>query len=129
MGADIRLLLPGERCLLCLGGLADPEGARRVLSSADAEREFYATRDWRRERAGSLQSLNLLAASVALRLWEDFVAERVGESTWVRVEFDERGQILVSQQQGVADGPCRLCGRMGSGEAGLREAPEVFGAV
>src|SRR5439155_24429327 len=42
MGADVRLTLPGERCLECLGGLADPDGARRALASAEAERAARA---------------------------------------------------------------------------------------
>jgi hypothetical protein len=96
MGADVRLVLPGERCLLCLGGLADLEGARRVLASADAEQAFHAGRDWRRERAGSLRSLNHLAASVALRLWEDLVAGLVRASTWTHIEFDPSGRLTVS---------------------------------
>jgi hypothetical protein len=96
MGADIRLILPAETCLLCWGGLRDETGARRALASADAERALYAQRDWRRERAGSLASLNHLAVSLALRLWEDFLSERVHTSTWVHVEFDDAGRLTVS---------------------------------
>jgi hypothetical protein len=126
MGADIRLTLPG-RCLLCLGGLADLSAARRVLESAELEAAIRITRDWRRERAGSLRSLNQLAASMGLRLWEDFVAERVRETTWIRLEFDAAGLLQVSYPLVALARPCPLCGLMGTGEEGLDRMPQVIG--
>jgi hypothetical protein len=130
MGADVRLTLPGETCLLCLGGLRDEAEARQVLSSADAERDFYARRDWQRERAGSLASLNHLAVSLALRLWEDFLGERIRESTWIHAEFDDAGRLTVNYP--TAQPPnhptiCHLCGLTGWGEEGLRRVAEIFG--
>ncbi len=125
MGVDVRLAVPGERCLLCLGGLADPVRARAALSSADGERIDYARRDWRQERAGSLPSLNQFGTALALRLWEDFVAERVAGSTWVHAEFDPSGRLSVSQPT-PAPGPCRLCALAGRGEAGLASVRELF---
>lgn len=67
MGADVRLVLPGQ-CLLCCGGLRHPAAARQALVSAEAARTLYAQRDWRRERTGSLASLNLTAVGRALQL-------------------------------------------------------------
>jgi len=125
MGADVRLTLPGERCLECLGGLADPEGARHALASAEAERAARLDRDWRAERAGSLRSLNQLAAAVALRLWEDLVAERVRSSTWLHVEFDHAGRLSVTDRTAPRSGTCRLCGLAGWGEAGLARVAEL----
>ena len=50
MGIDLRLIVPGEgRCLLCLGGLADPVEARQSLCSAADEEASHAGRDWRRQ--------------------------------------------------------------------------------
>jgi hypothetical protein len=129
LGADVRLLVPGERCLLCLGGLADPAGARHVLTSADAEQAAYAGRDWRQERAGSLRSLNQLAVSLALRLWEDFIAERVTASTWAHAEFDPAGRMSVAYPQPPAAAPCRLCPLLGLGEGGLPRAAALFQEV
>ncbi len=119
MGADVRLVLPG-RCLLCMGGLANPGGARDALASAERERSLSMARDWRAERAGSLRSLNQLAASVAARLWEDFIVERVSESTWARIEIDPAGRIDVSYPR-PAPIPlsCPVCREAGAGESGL----------
>jgi hypothetical protein len=126
LGADVRLLVPGERCLLCLGGLADPGSGRRVLTSADAEQEFHAARDWRRERAGSLRSLNHLAAALALRLWEDFVAERVTASTWAHLEFDPAGRLAVTYPSPPGPAACQLCALLGAGEEGVPRARALF---
>jgi hypothetical protein len=127
MGADIRLTIPGSgRCLLCLGGLADQAGARRVLASAELEEAFRLTRDWRQERQGSLRSLNQFVASIALRLWEDFVDERVRDSTWVHLEFNPAGRIEVSQPAATPARNCPLCRLTGLGEEGMDRISEVF---
>jgi hypothetical protein len=129
MGADVRLVLPAETCLLCCGGLRDEAGARQALASADAERAVYSSRDWRRERAGSLYSLNHLAVSLALRLWEDFLSERVQTSTWIHVEFDDAGRLTVTYPTNSPTHQstnCRLCALTGWGEAGLRRVAEIF---
>jgi hypothetical protein len=97
-----------------------------MLASAEAERAASAGRDWRVERAGSLRSLNQLAASVALRLWEDFVAERVPESTWVHLEFDPAGRLDVAYRPAPPPTPCRLCGLIGLGDDGLIRATELL---
>jgi hypothetical protein len=130
MGADVRLFLPGESCVLCLGGLRNESEARRVLASADEERRVYSSRDWRRERTGSLASLNVLAVNLALRLWEDFVAERIEESTWTHAEFNPHGRLSVSypadpSRIGATNG-CPLCALAGLGDSGLAEIPSFL---
>jgi len=125
MGADVRLVVPGEPCLLCLG-LADPIGARRMLASADAEQVSYAGRDWRQERAGSLGSLNQLAVLLGLRLWEDFVAERITASTWAHVEFDQSGRLSVAYPPLTTGVHCPLCPLQGLGEEGVSQVGTLF---
>jgi hypothetical protein len=129
MGADVRLLVPGERCFLCLGGLADLSADPGVLGSADAERRFYSGRRWQQERAGRLRSLNQLAVALALRVCEDFVAERVAGSNWLHAEFDRAGQLSVTYPSPEPRVTCRLCRLVGMAEEGLPEARAVFAAV
>jgi hypothetical protein len=130
MGADVRLILPGSGCLLCVGGLANEAQAQELLSSADAERTFHAQRDWRQERAGSLRSLNQLAAALGLRLLEDLVGERVRGSAWLRVEFGEDGLPQLRALHSLQTGHCLLCALAGSGDAGIaRVATELLSAV
>jgi hypothetical protein len=128
MGADVRLVLPGQ-CLLCFGGLQNEAEARSVLSSRDTERRFYAQRNWREERAGSLASLNHLAVSLALRLLEDFIGERVRESKWIRVEFDETGIPSISLPTVSRRSVCRHCALFtGLGQDGIPLVPSYLDA-
>ncbi len=120
MGADVRLILPGEGCLLDYGGVAEMGEAQQSLRSAWAEAASRAGRGWQRERAGSLLSLNQIAVGLALRLWEDLVAERRRAGTWLRLEFDRQGQpVLRALPPGQEPGPCPLCRHRGAGDAGL----------
>ncbi len=115
MGADVRLILPGEGCLLCQGGVADPGEARRSLAAVWAEAAGRGG-DWRRERAGSLRSLNQVAVGLALRLWEDLVAERRRESTWLRLTF-EGGRPSLQEMPRRPEPNCPLCRYLGGGDA------------
>lgn len=130
MGADIRLVC--GRCLLCHGGLRHEQGARRALQSAQAEVDVRTHRDWRQERSGSLSSLNHLAASIALRLLEDFLTERAAENVWVHIEFDDNGRMHVSYPEpdvrtGAALGAaCPICRLAGMGELGLERVPDLL---
>jgi hypothetical protein len=121
LGADVRLTIPGQRCLMCLGGVSQPDLARRALSSAENETRMYGERVWNLERAGSLRSLNQLAAATAARLWEDFMAERIQQSSWCRIEFDPFGKMHVSEPTFDGRRNCRLCQRAGTGDRGLPE--------
>lgn len=111
MGADVRLILPGDSCLLCSGGLAEPEHARRALA---AGRELELPPG---SRAGSLRSLNMIATGLALRLWEDLIAGALRESTWMQVVFDRRGPFM-SRMPGSSRAKCPLCAWRGAGDAG-----------
>jgi hypothetical protein len=128
MGADIRLVLCGH-CLHCFGGLNNETQARQVLASADAEEAFYAGREWHRERAGSLSSLNESAIGLGLRLIEDFVAERIRESTWIHLEFDPEGRSRITYPrpaQPNGQNVCEICRLSGMGEAGLSRIPDLL---
>ena len=101
-GADVRLLVPGRGCLLCVGGM---DLARR------------GEVDWRRERAGSLRSLNGLAASVGFGLLERLVAGRRSDSAWMRVELDGGGLPRVEAPGFRPRDGCAICRHAGAGDA------------
>jgi molybdopterin/thiamine biosynthesis adenylyltransferase len=128
MGVSVRLILPG-RCLVCAGGLRLPE-AQNVLRSAAAERTFHAGRDWRRERMGSLLSLNHLASALAQRMIEDLVAERIRETTWLHLEYDQRGKAVITYPPLGPDeraAGCPLCSALaGLGDDGLPKVPDLI---
>jgi hypothetical protein len=116
LGADVRLVLPG-RCLLCLGGVPDLATARRALRDGPAEN---ASRDWRRQRRGSVRSLNGVAVHLGLRLLEDLAAGRRTTSTWLHLETDATGLPALEHRQPPPKPGCRACALSGTGDAGVR---------
>lgn len=119
IGADVRLVWPG-RCLLCAGRVGNEAESFHVLSSAEAEAALHrSTRDWHSERAGSLASLNAVAAGAAARMIEDFVHGALTENgSWSRLEFRD-GSILATKVQTATarSSPC-LCAFAGLGDDG-----------
>jgi molybdopterin/thiamine biosynthesis adenylyltransferase len=118
MGADVRLVLPG-RCLACFGGLRVQEAAAGMRNPALIES------DWRRQRAGSLRSLNMVAAGMALRLLEDFLSGDVRDSTWLRINYDRPVPEVESQTPPAVSG-CAVCELAGLGDAGLERIPQFL---
>ena len=129
MGIDVRLIIPGERCLLCMGSVEDEELGRQILASPDFEGEFMATRDWQTERAGSLLSLNLMAVSTAMRIFEDLLTGKLQHSTWIQIDTGgaEMKYRTVDVTAKGRESPC-ACRFAGWGNAGLREIGRVLAA-
>jgi molybdopterin/thiamine biosynthesis adenylyltransferase len=120
MGADVRLIIPGDGCLLCRGNLTAYSQAVEDLCNHRPPARVQG--EWRQERAGSLRSLNQLVAGLAVQMFQDLVAERIQGSIWARVEFDEAGQLEVRYPpiQPTSSSECPLCAKAGLGDEGLR---------
>jgi hypothetical protein len=119
MGADVRLILPSDGCLLCRGNLSNYAQAVEDLCSGSAL-ENWPQQAWNQQRAGSLRSLNQLAAGLGGRMLQDLVGEPLQSSSWARVEFDDAGHLTVNYPQTPSDSSaCILCKKAGSGDAGL----------
>lgn len=117
MGADIRLVLAGDRCLLELGGIVDYSRALRELAAGPPPAR---DEDWRTERAGSLRSLNQAATAVGIRLVEDLFTGRVRNSRWVRIEWTDDGRFTTREPEpGPRQTDCPLCRKAGEGDAAL----------
>jgi tRNA A37 threonylcarbamoyladenosine dehydratase len=113
MGADVRLILPG-RCPACFGGLRVGEAVAAIDDPTLIET------DWRRQRLGSLRSLNMVAVGVALRLIEDFLSGAVRESTWLNLNYNV-AVPRVNTPNSLPVGTCPVCSLAGTGDAGLAE--------
>jgi hypothetical protein len=125
MGADVRLILAGDGCLLCRGRLAHLARALDELCYPIRSRAAPADEEqWRRQRAGSLASMNHLAVAVAVQMLQDLVAERIRSSMWAQLEFDESGRLAVRYPEaagrGIGEPLCALCAKAGLGDEGLR---------
>jgi hypothetical protein len=117
MGADIRLIVPGDGCLLCRGNLVS---YRQAVDDLTGYGLSSRRAGWRDQRAGSLRSLNGVAASIAVRMLEDLVAERIEGSLWAQLEFSERGRMSIHYvESGGERGVCSLCAKSGLGDDAL----------
>lgn len=110
IGADVRLLLPGDGgCLLCRGGVPGLGMERRELSGAGRQ-------PWQDERAGSLRTLNAMAVHAGLFLIEQLAAGRLRQSTWLRIETGPGGVPVLNPVESAPVRSCRLCALRGAGD-------------
>jgi molybdopterin/thiamine biosynthesis adenylyltransferase len=87
MGADVRLLLPGEACVCCLGGLRDPAEAEWEAAAPLGSLRRGRRPEWREQRAGSLLTLNQVAVNLGVQLWLDLLGGGLLRSCWQRLEW------------------------------------------
>lgn len=126
LGIDVRLTLPGEsRCLLCWGGLARMDD----LDALGRPQLRAAAQDWQARRLGSLRSLNMVAAGLALRALEDLFSGLRGSSVWWRVTQLQGDTPTITSGTAPADPGCPICACAGRGNAGLGLLPRVLQAV
>jgi molybdopterin/thiamine biosynthesis adenylyltransferase len=118
MGADVRVILPGDGCLLCRGNLTNYNQAIEDLCSHRSS--VPHTREWEAHRAGSLRSLNQIAVGTGIQMLQELVAERIHLSTWAQIEVDMEGKLQINypDMPDSSEG-CALCGKMGLGDDGL----------
>jgi hypothetical protein len=130
MGADIRLVLPGS-CLLCCGGLGDEAALAAAARgiAAPAARPATSPGGWRRERSGSLSSLNGVAVGLGLRQLEDLVGGRTSGTNWLRLEFDPAGTPTLEPRQPAPGRDCPLCRLTGAGDNGLSDAIRMMAGL
>jgi hypothetical protein len=108
MGADVRLILPGDGCLFCIGGVRNSEEAllelRNELHGVAAERPA-----WHAQRAGSLRSLNETAAHLGLGLLESLVTGSLKSSAWLRIEYIANGVPALTRITERTVRHCNFC--------------------
>jgi hypothetical protein len=126
LGADIRLTIPGDRDLCCLGGLASQADVSRLAGGLAPA----AARDWRDHKAGASTSWSTVVAGVAIRMLEDLAAERLRQSHWVRLLQSETDRAPRSLDLGApADPYCPLCAVAGHGNAWARRLRDLAAAA
>lgn len=116
-GADVRLLLPSDqpRCLNCFGGFAQSDALRRLGGI-----ETAPPPKWNILRAGSLRTVNQIAAHAGLRLIERLVNGDVSGSTWLR--YEEAVQPSLREIVPARPWRCPICANChGIGDAILDE--------
>ncbi|HLV78936.1 MAG TPA: ThiF family adenylyltransferase, partial [Chthonomonadaceae bacterium] len=107
-GGDVRLIVPGDGCLECWGGLADPEARGQAA-------------DWRQERAGSLRTLVQSVGHLGLTLLEQLLLSRLPGSAWLRLEIDAIGMPVIRHLRRAVSRECPACQETFQGQS-LMEA-------
>jgi len=123
MGADVRLILPADGCLRCFGNVANyDEGIKNLIACNLSHENSREQEQWWLRRSGSLRTLNMMAVSVGTQLLCDLIAERVRNSNWVQLEYDDSGALTiknVDHHPAQATQCCPLCAKAGMGDEGL----------
>ena len=107
--AEIRVLLPGQGCVVCSGGLVEPmDMVRASLSEPHSPRAGR----FKEVRTGSLRSWSVLAGHHALRALEQVAAGRVRHSLLLRLTEQEDGGLRVEERwvlRPVGQPSCPMC--------------------
>ena len=106
-GGDVRLMLPGEACVWCLGGLRDPAGAQYLANAPPGAMRRGPFPTFDQQRAGSLVTVNAVAVNIGVQLWLDLLAGAVTGSRWVRVEWRDGTPRLEMLRVGAGCERCR----------------------
>ena len=134
IGADVRLFAPGlsNGCALCFGGgIAGQEtlsGAIKGARDLDSLSPRGDPDAWRRQRAGSLLSINQLATSIGCRLLEDVAREATTRSCHVHLEGVASRQAPVTYIRPSVPSDC-LCRHHGAGDQGIRAVISELGGT
>jgi molybdopterin/thiamine biosynthesis adenylyltransferase len=110
--ADIRLLTPDRDggCVACVGGLADVEETLyQIGAPPDALRRGEPVA-WHQQRAGSLVTINSIAAGVAVQTWIDLLAADLRTSYWHRLRWRPAAPLEAVGSPVSAEPDCRFCG-------------------
>ncbi len=114
IGADVRLILPGEhRCMACFGGVVNASEVRQAQQA-----EQIKLPDWQVRRAGSLRSLNQIAVHLGVRLLEDLVSETLKQSTWLQLDYND-AIPNIQHLKPARQWHCPVCKAEGEGDKGI----------
>jgi molybdopterin/thiamine biosynthesis adenylyltransferase len=110
LGGDVRLLLPGEACVACLGGLRHEDQARAELEASARALRRGPRPEWQTGRAGSLVTLNQVVVNLGIQTWLELLAGVLRASSWLRLEWSGGAQPSLAAEREVA-AECQLCRR------------------
>lgn len=119
LGVDVRLIVPGQGCLQCIGGAG---GLSLALSMNYLIRGPRLESDFREQRAGSLASLASIAVGLGMRLVEDMLVGVRTESTWLRL-MQRGGRMELQELRARASRSCSIS----AGTTGLGDAAPLVG--
>ena len=105
---DVRLLLPFEGCVDCVGGLADREKTLYEIAAPPGSLHLGPPVAWNERRAGSLVQLNSVAVGVAVEQWLTLL-RGTASSQWARIDLSHRGDWQIRRSDVQAGEKCVFC--------------------
>tara|TARA_R110002111_G_scaffold260867_1_gene332908 strand:+ start:15202 stop:16449 length:1248 start_codon:yes stop_codon:yes gene_type:complete len=105
MSGDIRLLLPFQGCVNCVGGLSDSEETFYEFAAPPGSMHRGEPVAWHEQRAGSLVHLNSIAVGTSLEIWLSLLQRHVG-SFWQRLSWNHQSGL---EANGATVGPDQSC--------------------
>jgi molybdopterin/thiamine biosynthesis adenylyltransferase len=110
LAADVRLLLPGEGCVRCVGGLGDLEQAEYELHAPRGALPRRPPEAWdARGRLGSLVTINSMAVSSGVQSWLDLLDGSLAGSIWHRLRWEPGRGLEADSALVAASATCVLC--------------------
>lgn len=110
IAADVRLLLPGEGCVRCVGGLGDLEAAEYENWAPPGALPLRGSQPWHAAgRLGSLITVNSMAVATGIQSWLDLLAGDLPGSIWHRLRWQIGGSWEVESGIVGADEDCTVC--------------------
>lgn len=95
----VKLILPGDGCLRCFGGIDEEQCDIEIFNRNEQLRQ---RRKDHPDRVGSLSSLNALAVNEAILMLQDLCKGEIESSTWVQFER-KTGRTLVNPAGGTKE--------------------------
>lgn len=109
--ADVRLLLPRQGCVACVGGIRRLAEAEDEIRAPEGSLPTHPPRPWNADgRIGSLTTLNSVAASLGVQSWLDLLAGNTSGSVWHRLRWPIGGTFETQGGQVSGAAGCRRCG-------------------
>lgn len=109
LAGDARLLVPGEGCVACVGGLPQRADAELELISPPGALRRGQPVAWNQQRIGSLLTLNNLTVSTGMQLWLDLLTGTGETSRWHRLRWEEGSGLEVHFANVGAARSCNIC--------------------
>lgn len=106
---DVRLLLPRDGCIRCVGGLRNLAEAETMLRRPRVPWGKKSV-PWDNDgRLGSLVTLNLFSVATAVQTWLDMLSSKIPGSIWHRLLWDVTHGLVTTSAIVGPGANCPLC--------------------
>ncbi len=106
---DIRLIVPGDGCVCCIGGVDDQSQALYEYSAPVGAMSRGQRRTWNEQRRGSLVTLNGMIVNTAIQHWLDLLGGSLRTSVWTKLSWPSGQSPHFDTVEWIDGEGCRFC--------------------